>query len=155
MLSQYRYLAFHSARQSGLQGSHRKGKERRGVCAALCTAGALSRSKGRREKRRRCVWFAGGSAILAEGLCSTEGDLQESTSGGDGTRNRVNLYAKATMGLMKETQSNPNRVQQPSARGACKGNRRRARGAHTMAKQRRKSDHRACSSHPKYQEIVD
>jgi hypothetical protein len=23
---------------------------------------------------RRCVWFAGGSAVLAEGLCNIEGD---------------------------------------------------------------------------------
>jgi hypothetical protein len=55
------------------------------------------------------VWFAGGSAVPAEGLCNAEGDLRESASEGDGTRNRPNPYAKATPGLMKETRSNPKR----------------------------------------------
>jgi hypothetical protein len=43
-----------------------------------------------------CVWFAGGSAGTAQGLCNAEGDLWESAS-----------YVKATMGLMKETRSHP------------------------------------------------
>jgi hypothetical protein len=59
------------------------------------------------ERDEVCVWFAGGSAVLAEGLCNTEGDLQESASEGDEMRNRPNPYAKATPGLMKETRSNP------------------------------------------------
>jgi hypothetical protein len=33
------------------------------------------------EGRRRRVWFAGGSAGTAEGLCNAEGDLRESASG--------------------------------------------------------------------------
>jgi hypothetical protein len=69
--------------------------------------GLLSGPKGRRKKRRRRVGFVGGSAVLAKGLCNTEGDLWESTLGGDGTWNNANPYAKAIMGLMKETQSNP------------------------------------------------
>jgi hypothetical protein len=53
-------------------------------------------------------------------------------------RNRANPYTKATTGLMKETRSNPNGAQQPSAKGGCEGNRRRARGPHTTAKRRRR-----------------
>jgi hypothetical protein len=59
------------------------------------------------ERDEVCVWFAGGSAVPAEVLCNAEGDLRESASEGDRTRNRPNPYAKATPGLMKETRSNP------------------------------------------------
>jgi hypothetical protein len=55
-------------------------------------------------------------------------------------KNKPNPYAKATTGLMKETRSNPNGAQQPSAKGACEGNRRRARGPHTTAKRRRRKE---------------
>jgi hypothetical protein len=75
---------------------------------------------------RRCVWFAGGLAVLAEGLCNIEGELQESAPGGNGTQNRPNPYAKVTTGLMKETRSHPNGAQQPSSNSACEGNRKRA-----------------------------
>jgi hypothetical protein len=60
-----------------------------------------------REREEGCVWFAGGSAVPAEGLCNAEGDLRESTSERNGTRNRPNPSAKATTGLMKETRSHP------------------------------------------------
>jgi hypothetical protein len=32
------------------------------------------------QGERRCVWFAGGLAVPAEGLCNAEGDLRESAS---------------------------------------------------------------------------
>jgi hypothetical protein len=79
-----------------------------------------------REREEECVWFAGGLAVPAEELCKAEGDLRESTSERNGTRNRPNPYTKATTGLMKETQSHPNGAQQPSANGVWEGNRRRA-----------------------------
>jgi hypothetical protein len=52
--------------------------EREGRRAALYTVCPLRRPLEEREKV--CVWFVGGSAVPAEGLCHAEGDLRESAS---------------------------------------------------------------------------